>query len=174
MTRVEAVATRAATLKERPRMALLEWIDPPFSCGHWNPELVRLAGGVEGLGQEGRPSRTLCWQEVIDWQPEVVLIACCGFDAERTMRDVAMLRAVPGWYDLPAVRAGRVYVTDGSSYFNRPGPRLVDSLEILAHVIAPALHLLPAGLPVPRAAGEPFSIVGKEIGRDLMMPNAQT
>src|SRR5437867_514834 len=77
--RVEAVVARAAGRRHRPRVALLEWLDPPFSCGHWSPELVRLAGGVEGLSREGRPSRTLRWDEVMAWQPEVVLIACCGF-----------------------------------------------------------------------------------------------
>lgn len=145
--RVEAVAERAAGGRERPRVALLEWLDPPFSCGHWSPELVRLAGGVEGLGREGEPSRQLAWEEVAAWRPELVLVACCGFGVERTLADLPALAAVPGWRELPAVRAGRVYVTDGAQYFSRPGPRLVDSLEILAHALAPALHPLPAGLP---------------------------
>jgi iron complex transport system substrate-binding protein len=144
--RVEAVTARADGLRHRPRVALLEWLDPPFSCGHWNPELVRLAGGVEGLGREGMPSRTLRWDEVIAWQPEVVFIACCGFGLERTMDDVPPLQSVPGWQDLPAVRWGRVYVTDGSQYFSRPGPRLVDSLEILAHALDPEAHPLPPEL----------------------------
>lgn len=147
--RVKAVATRTAQLRRRPRVALLEWLDPPFSCGHWNPELVRLAGGIEGLGREGQPSRTLRWEEVIAWQPEVVFIACCGFSIERALEDMALLANVPGWEDLPAVRAGRVYVADGSHYFSRPGPRLVDSLEILAHALHPEVHPLPAGLPLP-------------------------
>lgn len=147
--RVEAVIARAAGLDHRPRVALLEWLDPPFSCGHWSPELVRLAGGVEGLGQEGKLSRTLAWSEVVAWQPEVVLIACCGFGVERTMEDVPPLESVPGWRDLPAVRSGRVYVTDGSQYFSRPGPRLVDSLEMLAHSLHPQVHPLPTGLPEP-------------------------
>jgi iron complex transport system substrate-binding protein len=149
MGRVEAVVARTTKRRDRPRVALLEWLDPPFSCGHWNPELVRLAGGLEGLGREGRPSRTLRWDEVVDWQPEVVCIACCGFGVERTLDDVPPLQSVPGWRDLPAVRSGRVYVTDGSQYFSRPGPRLVDSLEILAHALDPAAHPLPAGLPPP-------------------------
>lgn len=145
--RVEAVAERGRSSTTRPRVALLEWLDPPFSCGHWSPELVRLAGGVEGLGREGEASRTLRWPDVLAWQPEVVVIACCGFSIERTMQDMASLPLVPGWNDLPAVRAGRVFVVDGSQYFSRPGPRLVDSLEILAHAIDPGLHPLPAGLP---------------------------
>lgn len=145
--RVEAVVARTAGLRYRPRVALLEWLDPPFSCGHWSPELVRLAGGVEGLGREGQPSRTLRWDDVMVWQPEVVFIACCGYGVGRTLDDVPPLQAVPGWQDLPAVRSGRVYVTNGSDYFSRPGPRLVDSLEILAHALHPELNPLPAGLP---------------------------
>ncbi len=146
-TRVAAVVTRTAGLQRRPRVALLEWLEPPFSCGHWSPELVRWAGGIEGLGQEGRPSRTLRWDEVLAWQPEVVFIACCGFSVARTVCDLPLLRLVPGWQDVPAVRSGRVYVTDGSHYFSRPGPRLVDSLEILAHTLHPEVHPLPNGLP---------------------------
>ncbi|HWB16395.1 MAG TPA: cobalamin-binding protein [Vicinamibacterales bacterium] len=145
--RVDAVVDRARVgraASERPRVALLEWLDPPFSCGHWNPALVRLAGGVEGLGREGERSRRLSWHDVIVWQPEVVVIACCGFTVERTMCDVEALDRVPGWTSLPAVRDGRVTVVDGSQYFSRPGPRLVDSLEILAHAIDPDIHPAPA------------------------------
>lgn len=147
--RIESVVSRTAELQKRPRVTLLEWLNPPFSCGHWSPELVRLAGGVEGLGREGIPSRTLQWEEVIAWQPEIVFIACCGFSIERTMDDLPLLWSLPGWLDLPAVRTGQVYVTDGSHYFNRPGPRLVDSLEILAYTLHPKVHRLPAGLPIP-------------------------
>jgi len=141
--RVDAVAARSARVADRPRVALLEWLDPPFSTGHWNPELVRLAGGEDGLGREGAKSRTLRWDEVIAYQPEVVLISCCGFTTERAMQDVPLLDRVPGWSDVPAVRAGRVYVTDGAAYFSRPGPRLVDSLELLAHVVHPDVSPLP-------------------------------
>jgi iron complex transport system substrate-binding protein len=148
-SRIAAVVKRTVALEHRPRVALLEWLDPPFSCGHWNPELVRLAGGIEGLGQESRPSRTLRWEEVLAWQPEVVFIACCGFSVERTLSDLPALQLVPGWQEVPAVRSARVYVTDGSHYFSRPGPRLVDSLEMLAHTLHPDIHPLPEGLPCP-------------------------
>ncbi len=146
--RVKTIAVRSSELQRRPRVALLEWLAPPFSCGHWSPELVRLAGGVEGLGQEGRPARALGWDEVLSWQPEVVFLACCGFGVERTLHDLPPLWSVPAWRDLPAVRSGSVYVSDGSHYFSRPGPRLVDSLEIL-HALHPKVHPLPAGLPGP-------------------------
>ncbi|MDZ7783913.1 MAG: cobalamin-binding protein [Halioglobus sp.] len=136
--RVDAVSRRSDTLDQRPKVALLEWLDPPFSCGHWSPELVRLAGGREVLGREGQPSRTLNWEEVVDGEPEVLFVACCGFTAERAMEDVRALASEMFWRQLPAVQSGRVYVVDGSQYFSRPGPRLVESLEILAHTIASA------------------------------------
>lgn len=137
---LEARVERVVTMVEgrrRPRVALIEWLDPPFSAGHWNPELVRLAGGVDGLGQEGRPSRTLAWKEVTASQPEIIVIACCGFGVDRTLEEAPLLACVPGWMNLPAVQRDRVYVVDGSAYFSRPGPRLVDSLELLAHLLHP-------------------------------------
>lgn len=147
--RVETVKKRTAGLDHLPRVAFLEWLDPPFSSGHWTPELVRLAGGLEGLGVEGQPSRTLRWDDVLAWQPQIVLIACCGFSVERTMQDIPLLELVPGWQDTPAAASGQVYVTDGSQYFSRPGPRLVDSLEMLAHLFHPERHPHPDGVPRP-------------------------
>lgn len=144
--RIQAVADRSRSLAPI-RIGFLEWLDPPFSCGHWSPELVRLAGGLDGFSREGERSRTLRWDEIIAWQPEALFIACCGFDIERTLRDLAATSQVPGWETIPAVRSGRVYVVDGSHYFSRPGPRLVDSLEILAHALHPDVHPLPAHLP---------------------------
>ena len=147
--RVEAVVAAVRPAPTRPRVALLEWVDPPFSTGHWNPELIRLAGGMDGLGREGQKSVRLEWEQVTDWAPEVVLISCCGFTAERTLEELHLLQRVAGWDHVPAVREGRVYVTDGASYFSRPGPRLVDSLELLAHVIHPELFDLPVWVDVP-------------------------
>src|SRR5262249_53584566 len=134
--RVDAVAARSAGVA-RPRVLLLEWLNPPVSCGHWSPEVVALAGGNEGIGRPGERARTLTWGEVVASRPEIVVIACCGFTVERTLEDLPLLRAISEWAELPAVRAGRVYVVDGSAYFSRPGPRLVDSLEILAHALRP-------------------------------------
>jgi iron complex transport system substrate-binding protein len=144
--RIAAVAQRTSRLADRPRVVLLEWVDPPFCCGHWTPELVGLAGGLETIGQVGRPSRTIAWDEIVRADPQVLVIACCGFDVERARQDLPILAANPGFGDVACVRAGRVYVMDGSAYFNRPGPRLVDSLEILAHALHPRVHPLPAGL----------------------------
>jgi len=148
--RVAAVKARTEGLRFRPRVVVLEWIDPPFCSGHWTPELVRLAGGFEGIGREAQPSRTMSWTEVVAFHPEVLVIACCGFTTERTLQDIPILRDYPGFTDLSCTRTGRVYVVDGNAYFSRPGPRLVDSLEILAHLLHPEVHPLPSGLPLAR------------------------
>jgi iron complex transport system substrate-binding protein len=96
------------------------------------------------------PSRTLQWREVLDWQPDVLLLACCGFTVGRTLEDLPVLRSSAGWAELPCVRAGRVYAVDGSAYFSRPGPRLVDSLEMLAQALHPDRCPLPPGIPPAR------------------------
>jgi iron complex transport system substrate-binding protein len=134
--RIEAVRARAADAPRR-RCVLLEWIAPPFRSGHWGPELVAIAGGVETLGRPGEDAARVAWQAVLDAAPDVLVLACCGFDVERTVADVPRLREAPGWETLPAVRAGEVWAVDGSSYFSRPGPRIVDSLELLAAILHP-------------------------------------
>lgn len=144
--RVARIAKRSATVQQRPRVVLLEWIDPPFSCGHWSPELVQMAGGDEQLGRPEVASRTLRWEDVTSTQPEVLFIACCGFNVSRTMQDLQILRQYPGWNQIPAVRSGRVFVVDGNAYFSRPGPRLVESLELIAHAMHPELHDAPVGI----------------------------
>jgi iron complex transport system substrate-binding protein len=144
--RANAVAQRSGRIVRRPRAMLLEWIDPPFGCGHWSPELVRMAGAMEGIGREGEKSRRCNWSEVLAWKPEVMVIACCGMTVERTMEDIPILQSYQGWANLPCVRDDRVFIVDGAAYFSRPGPRLVDSLEILAHAIHPDVHPLPGHL----------------------------
>jgi len=141
--RIDAVGRRSESMDHRPSVVLLEWLDPPFSAGHWNPALVQIAGGVELLGQEGGKSRRINWKEILDVDPEVMVIACCGFSLDRAMLDVPTLKARPSFESLRCVRNQRVYIVDGSSYFNRPGPRLVDSLEMLAHLIDPTVHPRP-------------------------------
>jgi iron complex transport system substrate-binding protein len=146
--RIKAVANRTQGIFDRPRILLLEWIDPLFSSGHWSPELVRLAGGIELIGHEGERSRTIAWEEIVRADPEVMVIACCGFDAKRARQDLPILAARPRFDELSCVRSRRVYVVDGNAYFSRPGPRLVDSLEILAHTLHPHVHPMPPGLPM--------------------------
>ncbi len=151
-TRVNAVANRTMSIPEtsRPRVGFLEWIDPPFCPGHWNPELITLAGGKDVLGQANCPSRTLAWQEIVTAQPEVLFVSLCGFDVERSLHDIPILQSQPGYANLPAAQSNQVYVTDGNAYFSRSGPRLVESLEILAHTLHPDIH--PAPISAPRAA----------------------
>lgn len=134
--RINAVAERASKVSERPRVMLLEWIDPPFSAGHWNPELVHLAGGREVMGVAGQKSVAVDWERVRDADPEILVIACCGFTADRSRQDLSILQSKPGWQSLSCVRSNRVHIVDGSAYFNRPGPRLVDSLEMLGELLA--------------------------------------
>jgi iron complex transport system substrate-binding protein len=122
------------------QVVVLEWTNPPFACGHWTPELVELAGGRELLGRRGEPSRRVAWADVLAADPEVLLLAPCGFDLPRTLQEIPWLQSQPGWSHLRAVRDGRVFATDGSAYFSRPGPRLIESLLILAEVLHPDGH----------------------------------
>jgi iron complex transport system substrate-binding protein len=124
--------------REPARVVHLEWLDPPFLSGHWNPGLIRLAGGREVLGREGVASRRATWEEVAAARPEVVLLAPCGFSIERTFEELPVLDENAHWRELPAVCSGRVMVADGSAYFSRPGPRLLDSLCLAAAAIDPA------------------------------------
>jgi iron complex transport system substrate-binding protein len=142
-TRVELIQNRSEKISERPSVVFFEWIDPLFCSGHWNPELIEIAGAIELIGRSGEKSRRIEFEELRNADPDVIFIACCGFSVERTRADV--LRVLPQWQQFKAVRHDRIYIADGSAYFNRPGPRLVDSLEILAHALHPTVHPLPAG-----------------------------
>jgi len=138
--RIERVRAKAAGVARRPRVACIEWIDPIFGPGHWLPELVEIAGGRPGLGAAHTDSRRVAWGDMIAFAPEVIIVTPCGFDLQRTIDEA--LRVLPsrtGWHALPAVRQGRVYAVDGNAYFSRPGPRVVDSLELLAELIHPEL-----------------------------------
>lgn len=136
--RVESVRKLAATVPKK-RCVLLEWVHPPFCTGHWGPELVDLAGGYDPLGRLGEDSARIEWDAVIAAAPEVLVFACCGYNIDRTREDVRMLQSIRGWSTMPATQTGEVYVCDGSAYFARPGPRVVDSLEILAEILHPEL-----------------------------------
>ena len=134
--RVADVVKRVAGLP-RSTVFVMEWAEPIFNAGHWTPELVRLAGGLPVLAAEGEYSIRINWENLRSANPEVLVIACCGHGVERTRRDIPLLESLPGWSGLRAVRTGRVYLVDGSAYFSRPGPRVVDTLEILAMLIHP-------------------------------------
>lgn len=145
--RVDAVQARSESLESRPRVAMLEWIDPLFNAGHWTPELVEWAGGTECLGNPFAPSTRVSIEQLAEIDPDVIVIALCGFDVQRSLQDVPLLARLPGWSGLKAVDRQQVFLLDGNAYLSRPGPRLVDSLEILANTLHPATHPLPEGLP---------------------------
>ena len=135
--RVENVRERAARIPDRPRCFLMEWVDPPFCSGHWGPELVEIAGGYDPLDRKRQPSLQIEWQAVLDTQPDVIVLALCGYNIDRARRDYEILRGFPDFNSLPAARRGEIYLVDASAYFARPGPRIVDSVEILAGILHP-------------------------------------
>ncbi len=140
--RMAAIAERAGGLAGRPSVASIEWIDPLMAAGNWMPELVEKAGGVSLFGEAGKHSPGMRWEALVRADPEVIVVLPCGFDMARTRAEMPALTGRPDWRELRAVRAGRVFLTDGNQYFNRPGPRLVESLEILAEILHPeAFHL---------------------------------
>lgn len=126
------------TIEERrPRVVCLEWIEPLMFAGNWVPELVTLAGGEDLFGSPGAHSGNLDWDQIVAADPDIILLMPCGYDLPRTLQELPLLCRLDGWDDLRAVKEGRVYATDGNHYFNRPGPRLVDSLEILVEILHP-------------------------------------
>jgi iron complex transport system substrate-binding protein len=137
--RIDQVISRVASTIERPKTFCVEWIDPIYAAGHWVPEMVKMAGGIDGLGRRGKPSIPIKWERVVLYAPEVVILMGCGFDVERNIRELPLLTRLPGWTELPAVKHGRIYAVNSSGYFSRSGPRLVDGLELLARLLHPDL-----------------------------------
>lgn len=139
--RVEAICAKTAALSasERPRTAFIEWIEPLMLAANWTPELIAMAGGTNLLTKAGVHSSWIDWPAVAALDPEVIVVGPCGFDLPRTLDEAVALPKLAGWSELSAVRTGRVYAVDGNAYFNRSGPRMVESLEIVAHVIHPGL-----------------------------------
>ena len=137
--RVERVADRVRQDRPKPRVACLEWLDPLYAAGHWVPEMVELAGGTDVLATKHEPSAQVSMDALVDAAPEVMVLMPCGFDERRTVKEWEPLKGLPAWQAIPAVADGRVFAVDGSKFFNRPGPRLVDGLEILAGCIDPTL-----------------------------------
>jgi iron complex transport system substrate-binding protein len=137
--RINRIAQRAAGAQLRPSLATVEWIDPLMSGGNWMPELVELAGGRNLFGQAGSHSPWIDLQQLAEANPDAILVSPCGFGIDRSLQELSALTRNPGWDDLSAVKGSRVFVADGNHYFNRPGPRLVESLEILAEILHPEL-----------------------------------
>ncbi len=142
--KVAALEERLARMEEatqglpRPRVGCIEWLAPPFSAGHWVPEMVRIAGGEELFARPGEASARLAWDEVFEAAPEVLVLMPCGFDARRAIEEARrVLPKLSGWDGLPAAKSGRVWAVDANSYFSRPAPRLVEGVEILGYILHP-------------------------------------
>ncbi len=145
--RIQAVEALAPVAGGRPAVACVEWTDPLMAGGHWVPEMVRRAGGDDVLGAEGARSEQVAWEDVLAAAPDVMVLMPCGYGLERSLECAAEVTGRPGFDALPCARSGRVAAVDGSSYFNRPGPRIVDGLELLAAILR-----TPAGEPLPDGA----------------------
>lgn len=138
-SRLQKIADKAKTAPRRPRIFCLEWVDPYYCCGHWVPEMVEIAGGEDALGRRGKDSVRVSWADIERWSPEILIVSPCGFDTEKAAAQTKQLLRQPGWVDLPAVRNDRLYAVNANAYFARPGPRIVDGIELLAHLIHPEL-----------------------------------
>ncbi len=138
-SRIAAVSRHAAQAVSRPRVACIDWFDPLYTAGHWVPEMVALAGGHDVLGQPQKPSAKFEWQQLVEHDPEILVLMACGFDLSRTRSEAPRLKRFVGWDESLAVRTGNVFAVDGNSFFSRPGPRLVEGVEILAQIIHPEL-----------------------------------
>ncbi len=137
--RIERVKERTRRVEQRPRVFFMEWLQPPWAGGHWIPQMVDYAGGVEGLGTLGKPSQRIGWQEVLDYRPEIIILSPCGFDLDGVLKEVHVLASYSGWEKIPAFQSSNIYAVNASAFFSRPGPRVVDGLELLAHIIHPGL-----------------------------------
>ena len=136
-SRMAAIESKTRAIMRPPKVAGIEWVDPLMAVGNWVPELVRMAGGCSLFGKAGEHSPWFEYEELVASDPDVIVVSLCGFGIERTRQDLALLEARPTWRELRAVQNGRVFLTDGNQFFNRPGPRLVESLEILAEILHP-------------------------------------
>ena len=137
--RVDRVRERTEQVDRRPRTLMLEWLEPAFAPGHWVPEQVAIAGGDHAFGQAGRPSVTTTAEEIRAYAPEVIVLIPCGYYKEDILRQLPLSRLPEGWNELPAVKNGEVWATDATSYFSRPGPRVVEGVEILARILHPEI-----------------------------------
>lgn len=143
--RVVGIIEKTCVLTKKPSVACIEWIEPLMAAGNWVPEMVELAGGRNLIGQAGKHSAWTDWAALRKADPDIIVMMPCGFDLERTRAETSVLARHPDWPKLSAVKQGRVYLADGNQYFNRPGPRLVDSLEILAEMMHPEMFAFERG-----------------------------
>jgi iron complex transport system substrate-binding protein len=144
--RLDALAVALTEAASRPRTLVLEWLEPPFAPGHWVPEQVTFAGGDSSFGAAGEKSRPTTAEEIASYAPEVIVLAPCGYYQQEILHALGKARLPRGWHELPAVRAGEVWAVDATSYFSRPGPRVVAGAEILARILHPRLFGEPTEL----------------------------
>ncbi len=137
--RINIVKAKTRVVNSRPRVFFMEWLQPPWVGGHWIPQMVDYAGGVEGLGHLGEASSRIEWRKVLDYKPEIVVLSPCGFDLNQVLQEAHVLSLYPSLDTIPAFQSSNVYAVNASAFFSRPGPRVVDGLEILAHIIHPEL-----------------------------------
>jgi iron complex transport system substrate-binding protein len=135
--RVDIIRHKLKYIDNKPTVACVEWLEPLMISGNWVPELVSIAGGTPILAEAGKHSPYVNWEDIQTQDPDILLIMPCGFPIERTLKEIHLLLQLPGFAELKAVKTNRVYIADGNQYFNRPGPRIVDSIEILAEIIHP-------------------------------------
>ena len=140
-----AAISRALPPASNPRVVCIEWVSPLMTAGNWTPELIELAGGKNGLATPREHSRYVSWPEIVQFDPQVLLVAPCGFDLHRSEREARELLSLPGWEAVSAVKASQVFVVDGNALLNRSGPRIVDSLELIAYLLHPAHFSQPSG-----------------------------
>lgn len=145
--RIDRIRQITEDLDERPKVGCIEWLSPVMIGGHWVPQMVEYAGGEDWLGETSEPSREVAWGDILTYDPDILVFMPCGFNVERTLEEMDLVIEREGWQELKAVKQGQVYVVDGSSYFNRPGPRIVTGLEMMAQMIHPEYfrELAPAG-----------------------------
>ncbi len=136
--RLDDIRTRVQDISHRPRVVCIEWLSPLYVAGHWVPQMVQLAGGLDVLAQPGSPSRVVTWDVVLATAPDVLIVMPCGFSVERTRAELFELMQQPGEWGLPSDLAQRTFLVDASSYFSRPGPRLIDGIELLAAILHPS------------------------------------
>ncbi|MDO3628662.1 cobalamin-binding protein [Mucilaginibacter sp. BT774] len=135
--RVDIIRHKLKFMENKPKVACIEWLEPMMVSGNWVPELVNIAGGVPILAENGKHSPYVKWEDIRQQDPDAIVVMPCGFSIERTMKEANLLLQLPGFTELKAVKNNRFYIADGNHYFNRPGPRIVDSIEILAEIIHP-------------------------------------
>lgn len=137
--RIDAVEKITQQVSTKKSVVCIEWLAPLMNAANWVPTLVEKAGGINLMGQEAHHSHYITWEDVVSLNPDVILVMPCGFSIDRTLQEINLLTELPGWSDLPAIQNKEVYLTDGNQYFNRPGPRLADSVEIISEILYPDL-----------------------------------